>query len=316
MEKRPGLVYKPEKTRPHLKTRFSHEKHKKILKECEDVPETPPAFLLPINRVGISDKIVWIRLPEGMIPFEAEIHVDLPANYRGIHMSRMEQAISNIYQHEFKDIAHYASTLANLVLEGQNAQQVQVKLEGKIPQLLKTPISLINSIDHVLVSCKATFFKGEGGIKKAYCIGTGVYHITACPCTQAYNRSLFGELSPGKSYPTHSQRSITWLEVETCGDRPDFSQLYQCLNSSLHLSQDLLKRPDEAELVWQSHNIPQFAEDVVRMVAQQAGILLAETLEPDTIIRIQTTSYESIHRHNVNCMLELTIKEIVTALEG
>ena len=315
MEKRSGLVHEPEKTRTHLKTGFSKEKHQRVLQESEDVPENPPTFSLPINEVGISEKTLWIKLPQGLIPFKGEISVDLPGNYKGIHMSRMEQAISQLYLHPFADIAEYAVTLGDQILKGQRARKARIKLEGEIPQLLKTPVSLVNSTDSVLIHCTATLFKEKDGIEKSYCMGTGVYHITACPCTQVYNRKLFDDCTRSTApYPTHSQRCITWIEVESIGIRPAFSQLYRCLSSCLHLSQDLLKRPDEAELVWLCHSNPQFAEDVVRMVAQQAGMAFREELHPDSVIRVRTTSYESIHRHNVTCRLETTLGQIIKAL--
>ena len=316
MEKRPRLVHEPEKTQPHLKTKFSKEKHQKVLQECEDVPENPPVFSFPINEVGISEKTLWIKLPQGLIPFKGEITVDLPGHYKGIHMSRMENVISQLYTQPFKDIVEYATTLGDKVLKGQRAQKVQIKLEGEIPQLFKTPISLTNSTDSVLIHCIVTLLQKREKIEKSYCLGTGVYHITACPCTQVYNKRLFEDYDYTRStpYPTHSQRCITWIEVETHETWPAFYQLYRCLSSCLHLSQDLLKRPDEAELVWQCHNNPQFAEDVVRMVTQQAGIIFRETLHPDSMVRVRTISYESIHRHNVICMVETTLKQILAAL--
>ena len=79
----------------------------------------------------------------------------------------------------------------------------------------------------------------------------------------------------------------------------------------LHVSQDLLKRPDETELVLKAHRRPQFAEDTVREVAKAAGNKFKDTLPPDTEIQVKTLSLESIHIHDVECYLDTRLGEIL-----
>ncbi len=320
MEKRSRVVQQLEGTCSSMNTHFSPEEHKKVLERCLDVPEAAPSIPLPINMVGISEKTVWIRLPQGLIPFECEIFVDLPKEYKGIHMSRMEQAISELYHQDFEDLNQYCHRLARLILKGQRAKMAKVKVWGKLPQLFRSQISQKDSTDfvhvfsHVTLSANKAADKNDKkeskSIKKRCKAGIGAYHITACPCTQVYNKELFGDNSQ-IPYPTHSQRCLTWLEIETTDEPPSFSSLFECLASCLHLSQDLLKRPDEAELVLRCHLEPQFAEDVVRAVAMEAGKAFKNgNFGPETVVRIKTTSFESIHRHNVQCLLETPLKDL------
>jgi len=314
MEKRTRMVYSPNKMRAALKPRFSHSQHKAVVERCEDVPETYPNIPLAINKIGITEKTVWIRLPQGLIPFEAQIFVDLPPQYKGIHMSRMEQSMSELFETSFDDIKSYTCHLAKNILTNQQGSEAEVKVTGKIPINLKTSVSNKISMDSVQVSSKSVIKSLGDGVSIKQLSGIGLTHITACPCTQVYNRELFDTKDVDVSFPcpTHSQRCITWLEIETSfNESPSHQELIECLCGCLHMSQDLLKRPDEAELVLKSHQEPQFAEDVVRKVAFEAGKRFGGRLAPESIVRIHTTSLESIHNHNVSCTLECRLGDII-----
>ena len=315
MEKRTRVVHMHGSGKAHLGTEFTQEEHAKVVQLCEDVPETPPLFPFPINKVGITEKTVWIRLQDGLIPFEASIFVDLPPEFKGIHMSRMEQSISELFDRSFKDICEYTCLLSEKILEKQRGKSVEVTVSGKIPLPFKTTISNLLSVDCADVSSRTILVLTDGTTSKRQATGLGLTHITACPCTQAYNRELFKNEAGALPYPTHSQRCQTWLEVETADDESvTHEELFKCLTSCLHMSQDLLKRPDEAELVLKSHREAQFAEDVVRMVAREAASRFKHALSYETVIKVSTKSLESIHTHNVSCFLEAPLGDIIKQL--
>ena len=281
-----------------------------MLKSSRDVPEMSPAFGLGLDQVGISAKTVWINLPQGRLPFDAEILVDLPDQFRGIHMSRMEAAVSDLYEQDFIDIRQYAERLCRLILGNQRGNRASISLQGHIPQVFKTTVTSLVSVDSLGVSVKTRGVKRHGDIETVSLLGLSITHMTACPCTQVYNKALF----PGVSAPcllTHSQRCITTMQVEDERGAVSFQDLYQCLASCLHVTQDLLKRPDEAEIVLRCHQGPQFVEDVVRLVACQAGERLKGLLPGSSRIRIETISLESIHLHNVKCLLDCTLGRIL-----
>jgi GTP cyclohydrolase FolE2 len=143
-------------------------------------------------------------------------------------------------------------------------------------------------------------------------INVGMHHLTACPCTLSYNEILFNRFDDPYPQATHSQRSKTELSVSTPDSKqlPAYEVLLEILHEVLHLSQDLLKRPDETELVLKAHRQPQFAEDIVREIARTTGKKLKQTLPPETNIEIKTLSLESIHIHDVECCLETKLAEI------
>ena len=282
--------------------------HRQVIQFGTDVPEQPPSFYLPLGEVGIANKTVWVRLPEGRIPFTAKVTVSLPAELRGIHMSRIEQMIAELDEREFVDLRAYGMELGRLVLDSQRGAQGSVHLSGKLPHVRRSKISGYSSMDSIDISADISLEEVGQAVKTKVLLGVGVCHITACPCTQLYNRDVFQTDEHPCPMPTHSQRSLTSLQIEGDEEKPGFHDLLGCLESALHVTQDLLKRPDEAEIVLQSHQSPQFAEDAVRETARVAADYF--DLPDATRIIIESLSLESIHIHDVCCRLETILAEV------
>ncbi|MCF8069174.1 MAG: GTP cyclohydrolase I FolE2 [Desulfobacterales bacterium] len=301
-----GVLHGVKSSGADLKKNISSSEHRRVMEICDDIPEQVPSFPIRIDDVGISSKTIWVRLPEGRIPFDAEISVNLPSSARGIHMSRIENCISEMHSHEFRDIGCYVQVLATEVLKGQNGNLCRVSASGKIPMVQQTPATGKKSIDSFEVTGFAEATPKDCRVR----IGVGVNHITACPCTQAYNEIL-SQKSNGMPMPTHSQRSVTWLTIERNGAVPAYVELVMCLKASLHITYDLLKRPDEAEIVMTAHRAPQFAEDTTRETAREVGNRFGSFLPPDTSVVIASHSFESIHTHDVRCRITTTMAEIL-----
>ena len=271
---------------------------------------------MPLQKVGISGKTVWVSLSNnkgGHLPFTARIFVNLAANRRGIHMSRIEQAITALHDKQFTSLSQYGKMLASHVLEAQNAQNVSLELTGRMPFIQQAPVSRLTSIDTIEVSFSVELEKkGAETIGKMQ-VGTAVHHLTACPCTLAYNKALFNRFNDPWPQATHSQRSKTELSVSSPDyeQLPAYNKLVEILDEVLHVSQDLLKRPDETELVLKAHRCPQFAEDTVREVARAAGEKFKDILPAGTEIRVKTLSLESIHIHDVECCLDTRLGDIL-----
>jgi GTP cyclohydrolase-4 len=292
-----------------------------VLDSGVDVPEERPSFPLPLDQVGISGKTVWVLFENeqwGRLPFAAEILINLPAAVRGIHMSRIEQAISELHDQRFADLRDYALDLGGKVMDGQRASACSIALRGQVPLLQQSPISELVSIDTVEVSALAQFHAKKTVTSPMVMVGATLCHLTACPCTLAYNQVLFNQENSPYPLATHSQRSKTSLMIESRLDlsppAPSFDELINCLSSALHVSRDLLKRPDEAELILQAHRQPQFVEDVVRETAREVGKTFAGRLPAATRVIIKSLSLESIHIHDVTCKLDTSLQEILTVM--
>ena len=304
-----------------MNTIIPAKKHQQVLGTCVDVPEERPSFPLPLQKVGISGKTVWVSLADnrgGHIPFTARIHVSLPGTKRGIHMSRMEQAISVLHGRKFADLPAYGKLLATHILEAQNAQSIWLQLSGQMPFIQQTPVSKQYSIDSIDVSFSVALLNGKPPVTENIQVGAAVYHLTACPCTLSYNETLFNRFNDPWPQATHSQRSRTELLVSLKNDAglPGYQTLMGILDSVLHVSQDLLKRPDETELVLKAHRHPQFIEDTVREVARAAAKKFKDTLSPETRIQVNSLSLESIHVHDVESSLDAELGEILATLHS
>lgn len=297
-----------------MKPSISPQDHARVLAEGIDIPQQPPAFALPLPEVGICGKTVWVRLPEGLIPFTARLEVNLGAEVRGIHMSRMEEVIAGLYGKEFSDLRDYGLQLGREMMARQGASTGRVRLTGQLPLVRTARVSGRQSVDSIVVSLDLKLAGQGETLESLAVLGVGVAHITACPCTQAYNQTLFRKEDEDCPLPTHSQRSQTTLALQSTGLSPSIAELLACLEEALHVTQDLLKRGDEAQLVYTSHSLPQFAEDAVREVARRAGERFGRVLPPETLVVIESLSLESIHIHDVCCRLETTLAEIVRHL--
>ncbi len=315
MEYSSGLVHEFKKARPGLRQEISTDKHDIALGGGSDVPAQKPAFQLELDEVGICSKKVWVLLPQGRMGFDAKITVNLSPELRGIHMSRMEQAISELYSSRFTDLRDYAQKLASTTLSMQDGDKSRVRLKGSVPHLWQACASRHVSVDSVEITADACAAKKENNITVSTEIGLCINHITACPCTQVYTEELFGKNTSPSPMPTHSQRSSTILLVEDSKNAVSYSDLLNCLVNALNVTQDLLKRPDEAEVVLKSHFRPQFAEDAVRNVAATFAELYGHRLEQDAKIRIESLSLESIHSHDVICRLNTTAGKLKEILE-
>jgi GTP cyclohydrolase FolE2 len=292
--------------------------HERVLARGVDVPEERPAVPLPIGEVGISGKTVWLRSGGLTLPMRAELCVDLPAERRGIHMSRMEEVVSRLYREDFPSPAAYAAALAAGVLAGQEGGRAEARIAGGMPLLRPAAVSGRDSLDTVEVDCRAVALRRGGDVAVTETgLGVTVTHITACPCTQAYNLELCGRNGGLMPMPTHSQRSRTTLRLLVRGaEPPGVDELVACLDRALHLTSDLLKRPDEAEIVMASHRRPQFAEDAVRETARSAWEAFGGVLPPETGVEIESLSLESIHIHDVRCRMETSLAGIGDLLHG
>ena len=295
---------------------FIDEKiHKQVLENCIDIPQQKPEKTLFLNEVGISGKTCWIRLPFGLVPFDAKLVVSLESHVRGIHMSRMEEVISELHVHEFSDPCSYGMELAKRMVLKQEGSSGKVYLSGKLPKKRCGVVSKRTSIDTIEVSAEiSVHMEKDKPVVEYTRIGAGVNHITACPCTQAYNEVLFEKREDTCPLPTHSQRSFTRFFIDTHKGLPTYEDLLSCLELSLHVTQDLLKRQDEAEMVLKSHRRPQFAEDAVREVAANAALQFKQILPEDTRIEIESISLESIHIHDVHCRFVGTLGGICRQL--
>jgi len=251
-----------------------------------DIQSGPPDVPIAVDRVGIKN----FRLPLTVLDrangrqhtvADVELSVDLPARFKGTHMSRFVEALSGFTGK--LDLESFRSLLADVRsrLSAENAH-----LTLRFPYFLSkaSPISGAPSLMDYACQVSGEF---EGDTFRQT-LGVEVPVMTVCPCSLAISEQ-----------GAHSQRAMVsilcrftgllWLEeliaiAEAAGSSPVYA---------------LLKREDEKQVTEQAFANPTFVEDVARRVAN------ALTVHPKvTWFRVEVESFESIHNHSAFADIE------------
>ena len=295
-------------------TIFDAEIHERALRDGADVPEQSPSIRIPLPYVGISNTVAWVDLGEGRRPYEVEIGVELPHGRRGIHMSRIRAVMSQLAHERFDHIGVFVEAAAERIAAVQASGVAQVSAIGREPLVTQGAASGVTGMEARKVGASARW-SGSGVQRSVWMEAT---HMTACPCTQEYCSSIpgMGGCSVGshRLFITHSQRAVTTLRLQGIPQAMAPAELAPPLQEALHLTQDLLKRPDEAELVAKAHMEPQFVEDAVRRLAAAVWERFGPRLPGGTLVEIESLSLESIHSHDVVCRFGAPLGEIGACL--
>jgi MptA/FolE2 family GTP cyclohydrolase len=203
--------------------------------------------------------------------------------------------------------------------EKQDCAYSIVKIKGTYFHTRKTKISNKTTNDKLYLLVNVINDKRGIKIEK----GIQAYNMTACPCTKTFTKfSVVPELMkldlnkekiqkiidithPG----SHTQRGLVTVLVDKNSETITFSSLYEILDKSCHLVYELLKRPDEHNLVVSALGRPQFTEDVVRDVAYQI-LNTYKGISDKTRVSIESLLFDSIHIHDVYTKISKTFGEI------
>jgi GTP cyclohydrolase-4 len=110
---------------------------------------------------------------------------------------------------------------------------------------------------------------------------------------------------------THNQRNVCKLVLE-CREGIDIEadDLIDLVEDSFSSpTYELLKRPDEGQVIINAHNKTKFVEDVVRGVLKRV-VEKYKDLPDDVYVDVTSESEESIHKHNAFAQREGTLGEL------
>ncbi len=294
-----------------------------------DVPNQYPAVPVALQVVSVRNQQVLLEVTDeligGSLPLlcDVDVRVSLRAEQRGIHMSRIQTVLQSS---QTRSLSDFAAAMAEGVLDSQQQHAAEVRLTARVPLATRTRVSGLRSPDTVEISAVAS-----AGADPKVAKGVTATNMTACPCMQGYALTELinevgltaeqgSDLLRRVPIATHSQRGRVRLGLEASGaaELPDYLHLYRTLAAHTTLTQELLKRPDEYDLVRRAHLAPQFVEDVVRSVASG----LVRSLRPDendlrdVVVDVEAESYESIHGHDVHARLRASGRDLATTLAG
>lgn len=286
--------------------------------DLPDVQSSPSLSNFKITRVGVTGvkKLVHIQRPNKKTPIPLvvtmDLFVDLPASQKGSHMSRNLELVSETIdvnlQKPVSDLESFCAKTAKLLLQKHEyATFSEIKAEADYFLDRIYPSGKKGLEPYKLVAEARA--KSTGEIKKL--IGVKVTGMTACPCAMETVKKL-GRYKKETVTPTHNQRNITTLMIEVPGedrsvDANDLIDIVENAFSSPTYS--ILKRKEEAELVFKAHKNPKFVEDVVRDILSSI-LKKYKKLPDDVIVIVRSESEESIHKHNAYAERVTTLGEL------
>lgn len=229
---------------------------------------------LTIQRKNESNQVVSAK---------AKMSVSLPKHYKGTHMSRFLEVLSewknkNLLGVDIKGCLH-------TIMKKLHAQSAEVEFKFKYFIDKKAPVSKLSS--PMGYSCAF-----EGSLSNAgkeneiykFTLGVKVPVTTLCPCSKEI--SAFG---------AHNQRALIsvkisydesnhiWIEdlielIEKCGSCPVYP---------------LLKRADEKFVTEKAYSNPKFVEDVLR-----DAVVALRNHPAINSFEVECEAFESIHDHS------------------
>ena len=208
----------------------------------------------------------------------AKVNVSLPHAYKGTHMSRFVEVLS-----EWQNKNLLGVDIKGCIEEIRKRLQAQdAELEFKFKFFIEKKSPVTNLASTMSYEC---IFKGiiENGNYK-FILGVEVPVTTLCPCSKeisdngAHNQRAFIRVRVSYDETEH-----IWLEdlvemIETCASCPVYA---------------LLKREDEKFVTEKAYSNPKFVEDVLRDVVVK--------LRNDKIVKefeVECEAFESIHNHS------------------
>lgn len=243
---------------------------------------------IDIQKVGIKNFNIPLNIrrknnSNQIVNAEASVSVSLPKHYKGTHMSRFVEVLT-----EWQDKDMLGSDLKGCiqsVIEKLSADSGELFLKFKYFIDKKAPVS--GQISPMSYECSfksiLSDYKTENENYK-FTLGVKVPVTTLCPCSK--------EIS---DYGAHNQRTLVSANVSY--DRHEhiwiedlIADIESCASCSIY---PLLKREDEKFVTESAYNNPKFVEDVLRDVILK--------LRQNHIIKefeVECESLESIHNHS------------------
>lgn len=241
-----------------------------------------------IQKVGINHLELPLTIQRKnnsnqVVNASARVTVSLPRHYKGTHMSRFVEVLS---EWENKDLlgVDIKGCLANIIKK-LNAQSGELKFKFKYFVDKKAPVSKLSSPMSYECSFDGILNNyGKEDEEYKFTLGVKVPVTTLCPCSK--------EIS---DFGAHNQRAI--VNVKVSYDEKNhiwiedlIKMVENCASCEIY---PLLKRVDEKYVTEKAYANPKFVEDILR------DVVLA--LRDDKTINsfvVECEAFESIHNHS------------------
>jgi GTP cyclohydrolase I/GTP cyclohydrolase-4 len=231
-------------------------------------------------------------------------------------MSRFEEivneAIDEVVLREAFKAETLAAHIAELVRDRQQSARAEVTIAARYPETKPAPAS--GSMTQEIYTLFGSAVASAAGTRRL--VGVEAQGMTACPCAQemvmersqerlrdgGFTDDEITRVFEAVPVATHNQRGIGTLHIgcpEDCDEPIEAAALLDIVESSMSSEiYELMKRPDELEVVEKAHMHPRFVEDCVREMVRMATERFP-ALGEGTFISARQENLETIHKHNV-----------------
>lgn len=299
-----------------------------------DINDKRPRYNMKIDKVGITNLkyqvYIVVNSKAVITPANFNVWVELPSNYRAIHMSRNLEALREILwdkstktftQHDLYDICPMVTS--ELLKIQDYTKKVYVSMDFDLFVERLSPERKYTNYEPYKIRLSTLASKANKQVKMNHSLEVIVEGTTTCPCAQNQSkyRSLDHFVAQGINlsekvvdnfiFHTHMQRAVITVRLDNLSKVTNgIESLIDLAEGSLsNGTQGLLKRDDEEALIRQAFLNPKFVEDVVRNAAYKLSSFPIK-LPKKTKVYISVETLESIHKHNAFAELYTTIKEI------
>src|SRR5204863_102466 len=305
---------------------------------ASDVQASAPTVHVSLSRVGVTnvEKVIRIGAPgaEQLYYAKLDCFVDLGPKQKGAHMSRFEEVVNDVIgevvlgESGFK-AEQLAAHIAELVRERQDGLRAEVTIAARYPEHKPAPVSGTETQE--IYTLFGSAVASPRGTRRL--VGVQAQGMTACPCAQemltdrarerlvadGFTDDEIERVFDAVPVATHNQRGLGTLYVgctEGCDVEVHAQHLLRIVEDSMSSEiYELMKRPDEAEVVEKAHRRPRFVEDCVREMIRMACDEFAEFGE-DTFVLARQENLETIHTHNVVAERYGLLGELAAELTG
>jgi GTP cyclohydrolase IV len=301
-----------------------------------DVQARRPATGVSLSRVGVTgvEKVIRIGAngTEQLFYAELECFVDLGPEQKGAHMSRFEEVVNEAIDEVILGEAFKAETLASHIAERvrdrQDGARAEVTIAARYPEHKPAPASGVPTQE--IYTLFGSAVASERGTRRL--VGVEAQGMTACPCAQemvmersqerlrdeGFTDDEIARVFEAVPVATHNQRGIGTLHIgcpETCTESLEAQELLDIVESSMSSEiYELMKRPDEVDVVEKAHRRPRFVEDCVREMVRMATERFGD-LGGDVFVSARQANLETIHKHNVVAERHGLMSELLGEIE-
>lgn len=248
----------------------------------KDVQNFPDERGIEIQKVGIKDVHLPLQIEQkaggsqtvlGRVTFS----VNLPHNYKGIHMSRFMEVLMSWNEKGLS--ARRLRGVLEDVKEKLNAEVSEIDIRFKY--FISRPAPVSGQVGLLDYDCQ---FLASLGRRYEFTLGVTVPVTSLCPCSKEISR-----------YGAHNQRGLLTARMRFRQHKylwiEDVVELLESQGSSRVFP--LLKREDERFVTERAYDNPKFVEDMLRDT-----VLALRAEQVVSWFEVECENFESIHNHN------------------